>query len=398
MPHHITHKTDLSTIERLNRAQKELSFLYELSNAMRTTLELNHILHIILTGVTSHVGLGFNRAILFLVDEHNRNLAGTMAIGPDSGEQANEIWQSIKQSNDRLEDLISPERTKTSPQQSSLNESIKKLKIPLNLHDGGLLAEVYHHGLPMHIDKTTIAQKANDPVLQIFKTQEMVLMPLKAKNKVEGLIIADNIYTQKPITQDDLNFFAMLANQAGLAIENSQLYEMVVHKSHTDSITGLWNHGYFQYMLALEIEKARKNKTPLSLAIIDIDNFKSLNDTYGHPNGDLILTEIASIIKNSSRDADYVCRYGGEEFSVILTQINKEQSFEIAQRIRKKIEEHYFPKFDFPQDLRITVSIGLATFPDDADSKDELIIKADKAMYIAKFSGKNQVVLSNPQL
>ena len=99
----------------------------------------------------------------------------------------------------------------------------------------------------------------DDPLLQVFQTNELVIMPLKVKNQVNGLIIADNLYTQKLITEDDLKIFSMLANQAGLAIENSRLYEMTKHKSHTDALTGLWNHGFFQNKLSDEVDKSIKN-------------------------------------------------------------------------------------------------------------------------------------------
>lgn len=246
----------------------------------------------------------------------------------------------------------------------------------------------------MHIPEDKISTYAHDPLLQVFKTNELVIMPLKAKDKVNGIIIADNLFTRKPIVDDDLKIFMMLANQAGLAIENSQLYELVMHRSHTDPITNLWNHGFFQNKLSDSLEYAKKTNQPLSLMMIDIDNFKKLNDTYGHQNGDIILKEIANILKLSSRENDYVCRYGGEEFAIILNQTNKDQGFVIAERIRQKIESYSFPKFSSDQNLKVTVSIGISSFPQDVQTKEELITLADKAMYIAKFSGKNRTYLA----
>ncbi len=375
--------------EQLARANRELSILYNVSNAMRTTLELNHILYIILTGVTSHTGLGFNRAALFLVNKKERCLECKIAIGPDSAEHADKIWKYIKNANQNLDDLISTDRITESTAQSSLYETLKKLKIPL-VAENNLLASAFYNGSPLHIRKELIDEYLNDPLLKIFKTSELVVMPLKAKDKVNGLIIADNLFTQKPITGDDLKIFMMLANQAGLAIENSQLYELVVHRSHTDSLTNVWNHGFFQHTLSLEVEKSRSHHLSLCLLMIDIDNFKKLNDTWGHQNGDILLLELATILKESSREIDYVCRYGGEEFAIILTQTTKEQGFVIAERIRERIAQHQFPKYPNFKDLRFSVSIGLASFPQDAQIKEELIAKADKAMYIAKFGGKNR--------
>ena len=375
--------------EQLAQAREELAILYDISNAMRTTLELNEILYIILTGVTAHSGLGFNRAVLFLPNRKERILEEKMVIGPESPEDAARIWKHIETENKDLEDLISA-YSRAQNTTSSLASQMKQLKIPLNPSEGGLLATVFAKGSPLHIQKNAISGYADDPLLKVFRTSELVVMPLKAKDKVNGIIIADNLYTQKPITPDDLKIFTMLANQAGLAIENSQLYEIVVHKSHTDSLTNLWNHGFFQDTLIQEIEKTRSSHSSLGLLVFDIDDFKKINDTHGHQQGDIILTELAKILKEASREVDYVCRYGGEEFSMILTQTNKEQAFMIAERLRVQIEGHAFPITSSHQPVRLTVSIGVAVFPDNAHTKEELILKADKAMYTAKFIGKNK--------
>ncbi|HBG61520.1 MAG: hypothetical protein A2Y03_05940 [Omnitrophica WOR_2 bacterium GWF2_38_59] len=380
--------------ENLSYSKKELGILYEVSNAMRSFLELNPILHTILTGVTAHSGLGFNRAILFLVNTTDRCLEPRTAIGPESGEHAQKIWEYISLSNQHIDDLIKKDKIDQNiKSQSSLFDSIKDLKIPLKDNDN-LLSNAYHDGSPTHITPDQISKYSNDIFLKHFHTNELVIVPLKAKDKVNGIIIADNIYTQKVISDEDLKMFIMLANQAGLAIENSRLYEMVMHKSHTDSLTSLWNHGFFQDKLAEEVDKARTNKKPLSLLIMDLDNFKILNDSCGHQNGDIILKEVSNLLKDSSRDIDYVCRYGGEEFSIILTQTNKESGYSIAERIRQKIEQYSFPAFSLYHEQKVTISIGLATFPDDADNNNDLIKQADRAMYKAKFSGKNQTYVS----
>ncbi len=381
--------------EDLNRAKRELNILYEISNAMRTTLELENILYIILTGVTSHTGLGFNRAVLFLVNNEHSRLEPQMAIGPESGEHAHRIWSYLMESRQDMGDLITEDRIDTNTKNSSLFDTVKNLKTSLDSNtDQTLLAQVYHLGQAIHITPDRIHEFQNDPLLQSFHTKELAIMPLKAKDKVNGVIIADNYYTQKPIIDDDLRIFTMLANQAGLAIENSRLYEIARHKSDTDALTDLWNHGFFQNQLSEEIETHRKRILPLSLIIMDIDNFKKLNDTYGHQTGDMILKSIANILKESSRHHDFVCRYGGEEFSMILTETSREQGHTIAERIRKHIEESGFPSAKSESPLKITVSLGLASFPDDAATKEDLIAKADKAMYIAKFSGKNQTCVA----
>ncbi|OGX06057.1 MAG: hypothetical protein A2Z88_02985 [Omnitrophica WOR_2 bacterium GWA2_47_8] len=381
---------------QLERAQKELTLLYNISNAMRTTLELDHILYIILTSVTAHTGLGFNRAFLFLVNKSDRTIEAKMAIGPESGEHADKIWNYIRKSEQDLEDLISRDKVHLTFNSSKLYQSIKDYKASLDPTSNNLLTKIYFQGAPMRLTQEDLAQYSHDPLLNILQTPEIIAVPLKAQDMVNGIILADNLYTKKPITDEDLKISEMLANQAGLAIENSRLYEMIVQKSHKDSLTGLWNHGYFQNALAEEIKKAQNNNAHTSLLMIDIDNFKKLNDTLGHQIGDIVLCETAEILKKCARENDHVCRYGGEEFSIVLSQTDKRQAYAIAERIRENFEHYKFKYAATHQDIHMTVSIGLATFPEDTQIQSELIEKADKAMYIAKVSGKNQTIVYEP--
>ncbi len=386
-----TKPDDKSLKNQLDRAQRDLQMLYDISIAMRSTLELQSILYIILTSVTAHYGLGFNRAILFLVDPHKRNLIPEMAIGPDSLKHAQEIWQYIENQNHLLDDLIEENISTQNRQPSTLFKQISDLKIPLVTDKRNLLADVYHSGEPKHLDESVIKAYLKDPLLEKFKTDELVVMPLKARDRVKGIIVADNRFTKDPITDESLRMFTMLANQAGLAIENSQLYEKIKHKSYTDSLTDVYNHGFFQDQLSTEIEKATENDQPLCLLMLDLDNFKKLNDEFGHQTGDQTLIKIADILKHSAREMDYICRYGGEEFVVILTNTDKDDAFTIAERIRENVASCRVK--DLPDNHSVTVSIGIAGFPEDAQSKSELIESADRAMYVAKFSGKNRTCL-----
>jgi len=377
--------------QELERAKTELSILYEISNAMRTTLKLDEILYIILTGVTAHTGLGFNRAILFLVNEKDGMIEGKMGIGPENGEEANRIWTQIEQERKDLDDLISAYKFFSPESEPSFNREIKHMKLPLGEQAGSLLAIGVLDGMPLHLTSETIQNYRNDPIIQLLKIDELAIVPLKAKDRVNGIIIADNFITKRHITKDDLRILIMLANQAGLAIENSQLYEITVISAHSDSLTGLWNHGYFQYLLQSEAEKAKAMHTPLSLITIDIDDFKVYNDTLGHQAGDKILKETAQLLKNQSRKMDYVCRYGGEEFTIILPQTNKKDALLIAQRLRQDIEKHSFAHEEILPGKKLTVSLGLASLPDDAATPQELISYSDKTLYQAKHQGKNTV-------
>jgi diguanylate cyclase (GGDEF)-like protein len=375
--------------QEIERTKTELTILYEVSNAMRTTLRLDEILYIILTGVTAHAGLGFNRAILFLVNEKDRIIEGKIGIGPEDGEEANRVWKRIEQEQMDLEDLISAYKFSKNTLESGFNQQVRRLKIPLDEQNGGLLALGVLDGMPLYLTHETIQNYAHDSILQILKSEELVVVPLKAKNKVNGIILADNFITKEPITKDDIRMLTMLANQAGLAIENSQLYEKTVMRAHSDSLTELWNHGYFQYLLQVELEKAKATKEPLSLIMLDIDDFKVYNDMLGHQAGDRILKDLALLLKNQSRKMDFVCRYGGEEFTVILPYTDKHEAFLIAERLRQDIEKHSFSHEEILPHKKLTVSLGVTSFPKDGLLSSELLAQCDKALYQAKHKGKN---------
>lgn len=378
----------------LERTKLELGILYEISNAMRTTLKLDEILYIILTGVTAHIGLGFNRALLFLANEKDGIIEGKMGIGPETGEEANRIWTQIEEEKMDLEDLINVYKATDAALASSFNRQVQRLKASLQDKNNNLLVIAAQEGMPLHLTKDTIQTYKNSSLIQMLKSDELVLIPLKAKDKVNGIIVADNFITKKPITKDDLRMLIMLANQAGLAIENSQLYEKTVIQANTDSLTELWNHGYFQYLLQLELEKSKTTKLPLSLVILDIDDFKIYNDILGHQAGDEILKDLADFLKSRSRKMDWVCRYGGEEFTIILPQTDKKEALAIAERLRIDIEKQSFMHVDALPQKQLTVSIGLASFPEAGTSPSELISSCDRMLYQAKHMGKNAVCCS----
>jgi diguanylate cyclase (GGDEF)-like protein len=375
--------------QELDRTKTELGILYEISNAMRTTLKLDEILYIILTGVTAHIGLGFNRALLFLINEKSGLIEGKLGIGPETGEEANRIWSQIEQEKMDLEDLISAFKFSNHVRESGFNRQVQSLKISLQDRNENILALAVLEGMPLHLTRETIQSYINSPVIQILKSDELVLIPLKAKDKVNGIVVADNFITKKPITKDDMRMLIMLANQAGLAIENSQLYEKTVMRVHLDSLTELWNHGYFQYLLQSELEKAKATPLPLSLVMLDIDDFKVYNDALGHQSGDKILKDLASLLKNQSRKMDFVCRYGGEEFTIILPQTDKKEAFLIAERLRMDIEKQPFIHEEILPHKKLTASMGIATFPEDGHNPSELISASDKRLYEAKQKGKN---------
>ncbi len=175
-----------------------------------------------------------------------------------------------------------------------------------------------------------------------------------------------------------------------------QSYRKAVIRAITDSLTQLYNHGYFREYLNQEIERAKRYELPVSLIMIDIDYFKEYNDQHGHPQGDRVLKEMAHLFQAAIRTTDMAARYGGEEFAIVLLETEKHPAFEIAERIRKSVETHEFPDQEMQPGRNLTISLGLATFPDDAGNAEGLIRNADRALYRAKIQGKNRTEFFAP--
>lgn len=376
--------------QELAKTKRQLEILYEISNAMRTTLKLDEILYIILTAVTAHAGLGFNRAMLFLVNDQAGLLEGAMGIGPGSGEEAQAIWRALDPARTTLEDLIAAYRSFRYNAHSRLDQLVRAMRIPLS-EESGVIALAALEGMPFEILTDEAESKISHRFLDPLDLDRFVAVPLQARDRVVGVLVADNRFTGKPITKDDVRLLMMCANQAGLAIENSRLYEQTLLVAKTDSLTQLWNHGTFQQILADELERARRYSKEVTLAILDLDNFKRYNDEAGHQAGDRLLVRVARILKEVARSTDHVARYGGEEFAIIFPESPKTEAFQACERIRSRLAEDIGAE---SLGRAVTASIGLAGFPQDAHTKDELIYSADMALFAAKRLGKNQTCLA----
>lgn len=214
----------------------------------------------------------------------------------------------------------------------------------------------------------------------------LICVPLVAKGEAIGVINITNKKNNKLFNKQDLEFIEALANQAAIAIDNAKLYELATK----DGLTKLYIYRHFYSLLETEMKRAKRYRHVLSLLMMDIDNFKSINDTYGHLVGDRVLKEIAGTIKNTVRNIDVPARYGGEEFTVILPETTSKDARIIAERLRQSIEKIEI-SLDEATTIRPTISIGIAEFPTCAENEKQLIDLADKALYKAKNDGKNCV-------
>jgi diguanylate cyclase (GGDEF)-like protein len=182
-----------------------------------------------------------------------------------------------------------------------------------------------------------------------------------------------------------------LGGQAAVSIENTDLHQTVQRQAVTDELTGLWNVRQLHEVLDHEVERARRFEGSLGMAMLDIDDFKAVNDSYGHQQGDQVLAAVARVLRELSRDIDTPARYGGEEMAVVLPGANSEGAAQLAERMREAIEQLRVPRVDGAGHLTITASFGVASIPVSAVDKDSLIAAADAALYRAKRAGKNRV-------
>ena len=216
------------------------------------------------------------------------------------------------------------------------------------------------------------------------------------ENKIKGVESGADDYLVKPIDPRELQarVKALLKKKTYLDSLHAH-YEKALNSSLLDGMTGLYNHSYFKRFLDLEIKRSQRQGHSTALLMLDLDDFKQINDSLGHVAGDDILREVAGLLKKSIREIDVAARYGGEEFAIVLPYGDNYGSGVVGDRLRSLIEDQSFTVTGSDQKVRVTLSIGGAVYPDDADTAIQLIKTADSLLYEAKRMGKNRVVISN---
>jgi diguanylate cyclase (GGDEF)-like protein len=271
---------------------------------------------------------------------------------------------------------------------SSNFSQIKRWK----LQSGGMTSYILNSKTPVvipDIAKTTF--KVNPTVVK-EGIKSFIAIPLTAESNIVGILYV-NDFKPRPFKENQVSIVSLLATQATFAIGNILLLEKTELLAITDELTKLYNHRYFVKSLSDELKRANRYHQNLSLIMIDVDYFKTYNDNHGHLLGNGVLKEVASILKNGIRDIDILARYGGEEFVIILPQTESKDASSIAERIRRAVEGFKFYKGETQPSGKVTISLGVAMFPDDGGTAAELIYKADEALYQAKREGRNRVCL-----
>jgi diguanylate cyclase (GGDEF)-like protein len=258
----------------------------------------------------------------------------------------------------------------------------------------GIAGRVFATGQPIlvrNVERDRRFRRANRPR---YSTKSFLSLPIVMGDHTVGVVNLSDKTTGEIFSDDDLNKLRPMATQASIAIGRTTYYEQsreLRKISITDSLTGLLNRRYFQERLAEEVDRSIRHDHPLALMMIDIDHFKMYNDANGHLAGDKALTMVGRALRGGIRGIDVVSRFGGEEFAVILPDTRTEEALEIGERIRKEVEDLYFPGEESLPSKRLTISLGVAGFPQDAQDLKDFIQMADRALYRAKAHGRNYI-------
>lgn len=271
------------------------------------------------------------------------------------------------------------------------SEKVKEIRIRA---DQGIAGHVVQTGKPLIVNDVAQSKfflKTVDERTQ-FKTRKIICVPLISRNKTIGVLEALNKLNGKDFDREDEKLFMAFSHQVSVAIENARLYNMAFY----DGLTKVFMRRYFEAWLDQEFARVKRYRTDLSILMFDIDHFKKINDSYGHQAGDVVLQEIAQVVKNNIRAADVLARYGGEEFVICLPETKVSKALYLAERIRHEIEKKEFIYQD--KKIPVTISLGVASFRETPeDSVSQFIKDADSALYQSKEEGRNRVTVHRLQ-
>lgn len=255
----------------------------------------------------------------------------------------------------------------------------------------GIIGSVFQSGLPLCVPDV----RAHDDLFRSrprYRSHSFVAVPVRAGQRILGVISATDREDDRPFTREDVSSLRVLAAPVALALARELAVseaEQYAHAAAIDPLSGLFNRRYLHVRLEEELERARRHQIPLALLMIDLDDFKMVNDKYGHLAGDSVIKEVAVILRRTVRMFDVCTRYGGEEFAILMPNSGAQSAATVAERIRRRIESYRFSEPALAP-LTVTASIGLAVSTTQLLPRD-LIDRADQALYQAKSLGKNRV-------
>lgn len=268
-------------------------------------------------------------------------------------------------------------------------KDIQKIRLKL---DEGIAGWVALEGIPVVVPDVSRDERfmgKRDKTIHI-KTKSLMCVPVKVNEEVLGVLELVNKSTGEPFKKEDLDLLMKLVDLAAIAVEKTFIYQRMAELAITDDLTKLFNTRYLNRTIEIEIQRSSRYSSSVSLIFMDIDYFKHVNDHYGHIIGSKVLVEMGQLLLKSLRSVDIVARYGGDEFVIVLPQTPPAAAAQIAERMRKAIEQNSFLKKE-GYSLKLTASFGVASYPESAKSKEDLVRLADDAMYRVKHETRNAV-------
>ena len=269
----------------------------------------------------------------------------------------------------------------------------KKGPVWKTVRPGGLTASVASQGKTIIVEKpdTHPLYKDSSWVKEGWKGS-IIGLPLKAGDQLVGVM--NSAYkTRQTFNEDRLRMLGLLGDQAAIAIMNARLHDLVKHQATTDPLTGLSNRRAFDEHIDDEIRRSSRYTHPFVLLILDLDGFKAVNDNFGHLTGDLTLKNVAVCLQNSVRDTDFLARYGGDEFAIILPETQKAQAYSLVTKMGEALNECDMPWTSSGNPLKMSISIGIASFPEDGREAQSLIASADVDLYRQKQKRSENLLL-----
>lgn len=391
----------------LRQMAKELEFRTTVTTAMLSTLDLDQILYVILSGITSGDGLGFNRAFLFLDQPQGRSLRVVMALGPPGEEEAQQIWSGIRRKRITLSELLPAYETyRSDPGSKELTLRLANFSLPfqrleslaaaphqLLIGEEAPLAAVLARCLvsesPFASNALSLYHEVGGPGGEVMRFRFLAIVPLLVGGKLIGAILADNLYSESSVGSEDLKRLHALGNLASLSIDRARLHGKAVGMAEVDGLTGVYNRRFYEQELKRAISACHHGGQSLTIVVFDLDFFKDTNDQHGHLVGDEVLKDVARLLANSVRKSDKVARYGGEEFVLLLPHTTASQGEKVAEKLRNLVRSTPLARGKV---RGLTLSAGVASTRGE-DSPESLFERADRAMYQAKADGRDRVVV-----
>jgi diguanylate cyclase (GGDEF)-like protein len=353
----------LSTNNRLTQQTHYLSEILDVSNLLKIHMDPQTILEKVARGIQQSVG--FQSVLISLYRQEEACFERVAQAGVDAR------WDEIKQVRPPAAQML-----------DLLKDKYRVGNCYFVRHTEG---EAISFGvMPANL------RPASEP--DDWDPMDLLLVPMFSKdNHLIGIISVDEPSDGKVPSMEAFNALEIIANQAVQALESSQAHASVRHQAAVDGLTNLYNHRYFHEALTAVAREHEAARRPYSVIMMDLDNFKEINDRWGHLSGDAVLRGIGEIIQSVTRREDVAARYGGEEFALVLPGLDAKMASGVGDRVRKLVEEGRFEVEDIPRPLKVTLSAGVASYPKDGEDRRKVLEQADAALYQAKKAGKNRV-------